>query len=56
MVKKAERASLGCKGKDRTSPRLHTANSRSYKEEKEDYLTMIESVTVMESQMLACNM
>jgi hypothetical protein len=65
ISKKAERVSMTGKGREKTSPRLQSENrasprvqnnSRTYKEEKEDYLTMIESVTVMESQMLACNL
>lgn len=45
----------------RASPRaerspLPTKGLKSYKEEKEDYLSMIESVGTMESQMLGCNL
>jgi chromosome segregation ATPase len=54
MVRKAGRASP-TKAKESVSPRAR-GYSRSYKEEKEDYLTMIESVGSMESQMLGCNM
>lgn len=67
MVGKLEReeqiVSRGSPTKDRLSPSRYTPTpktagkqARTYKEEKEEYLNIIEGVGTMESQMLAHNM